>query len=85
MAQTYVPVARYRSSSVTNGGTTEQDIYNHRVESRTVTDTKNLVDTKNLAETQQADIGANVKFIIRLPNRAPIPIPPTQPQNPYTT
>jgi hypothetical protein len=79
MAATFIPVQRGRSSSQSNGGTTQQDSYNHRTEARTVT------DTKNLAETLQADIGANVKFIVRLPNQAPIPIPPTVPQNPHTT
>lgn len=88
MPQTFVPVARYRTSTVTNGGTTTQDIYNERTEARTVTDTKNLTDTttRALTETIQADIGGAVSFTIRIPNILPVPLPaPPPPRNPHTT
>lgn len=53
MAQTYIPVARYRSSFVSNGGSTIQGINTQRVLAQTVTNTKNLTDTtnKNLTTT----------------------------------
>jgi hypothetical protein len=88
MAQTYVPVARYRVSAVTNGGTTIQAVTSTRTETRQVVDTKNLADTtaRALTETIQADIGGSISFVIKIPNILPVPIPaPPPPNNPHTT
>lgn len=87
MSVGFFPVENYRQSTVTNGGTTVQDITRTIDENRTVTDTKNLTNltTRNLTETIQADIGSNVKFRITNTNKTPIPIPSPQPVNPNTT
>lgn len=87
----FFPVETYRSSSVSNGGTTVQEIDRTIDESRTVTDTKdivntkNLLDTKDLTETIQADIGGQVSFTITNTNKAPIPVPIGPINNPNTT
>ena len=79
MSLGYFPIATYRTSSVTNGGTTTQAITQVRIENRTT------LDTKNLAETIQADIGGQVSFIIKNTNKTPVPIPLPPPVNPNTT
>lgn len=88
MAQTYVPTVRTRTSTVTNGGTTVQDIYNTRTEDRTVTDTKNLTDltTRALTETIQADIGGPLTFTVDIVPFLPVQLPrPPYPNTPHTT
>lgn len=88
MAQTYVPTQRTLSSTVTNGGTTQQQIYNNRTEARTVTDTKNLTDTmtRALTNTIQADIGSSVSFVVKIVPFLPVPLPrPPPPNTPHTT
>lgn len=79
MSVGYFPVETYRTSSVSNGGTTVQDITRTIDESRTVTDTKDLV------ETILADVGGQVSFVITNTNRSPVPIPAPQLRNPNTT
>ena len=88
MAQTYIPLERYRTSSVTNGGTTTQTITSVRSENRTTTDTKNLtnITSRALTDQQQADIGGMVSFVVKIPNKLPVPIPtPPPPNNPHTS
>lgn len=81
----FYPVETYRQSTVTNGGTTIQDILRVIDESRTVVDTKNLTDTKDLTQTELADVGGTVSFVITCTNRTPIPIPAAAINNPNTT
>jgi hypothetical protein len=88
MSQTYIPVERYRSSTVTNGGTTIQNISSVRSESRNVVDTKALTDvaSRALTDQMQADIGGSVSFVLKIPNKLPVPIPiPPPPHNPHTS
>lgn len=83
----FFPVETYRTSSVTNGGTTVQSITRVIAENRTVVDTKNLSNTnsRSLTETLQADIGGTISFVIKNTNRSPVEIPIRVPQNPNTT
>jgi hypothetical protein len=95
MSAGYYPVATYRTSTVTNGGTTTQAITSFQTEARQVTDTKNLTDTTTRALTESglsngqqivyADIGSSVKFVLKIPNKGPVQIPPVKPANPNTT
>lgn len=71
MAQTFVPIARYRVNQVTNGGTTVQVVGSNRNASQT--------------ETIQADIAGQVSFNVKIPGSLPVPIPPIFPLNPHTT
>lgn len=91
MSSQYYPVAHYRTSNVSQGGTTTQTIVSTRTEDRTVTDTKDLTDlttralTNNGTETIQADIGCQMTFIVTLPGKSPTPPRPFVPSNPNTT
>lgn len=81
----FFPVETYRSSSVTNGGTTVQSVTRVINESKTGVDTKDITDTKDLTETIQADVGGAVKFSITNKNITPIQIPQAPIRNPNTT
>ena len=79
MSLGYFPIAQYRQTTVTNGGTTIVAISSTRTFNNT--DTTN----KDLTETQLADIGGQISFVLTNTNKTPIPLPPVYPTNPHTT